>query len=211
MDNRKFITILSALLLGAGISFFLRPITIDDSVDKRILDFPKEIFGYKAADVELNQKVYELLETKNIIMRNYEKAGKATILFYLIFAKETYKTSDPPENCIQGEGGNISGKSKAVIHTDARDLPVNKLLVDSGGKKYLYLYWFLAGDTFTDSYAKQRLALMGAYLRRSPLGGGQIRISAEIEGNDESAAFQELQGFINSSMPELLKLLKSSE
>jgi len=208
MDNKKFITIIIVLLLGAGISFILRPITIDDSSDERIFNFPKEINGYKGTDVVLKARIYEILETKNVIMRNYEKTGKSSILFYLIFAKETYKTSDPPENCIQGDGGTILGKAKGVIHTDLRDLAVNKLVVEQKGKKYLYLYWFLAGDVFTDSYVTQRIALMSAYLKRAPLAGGQIRISTEIENNDESAAFRELQGFINGSMPELLKLLK---
>jgi len=205
--DKNFIILTILLCIGVAVSIVLKPLPIDDSLDARILKFPLQLAGYSGTDITLSQQVYDILETKNVIMRAYEKQGYPRVLFYLIFSKQTHKTSDPPENCVQGDGGVILDKSKRQINAGGRSLTVNRLLVEQDGKKELYFYWFIAGNEFTDSYVVQRVKLMLAYLKRAPLSGGQIRISTEISDGDEPQAVRRLEQFIEGLLPDLLGLL----
>lgn len=207
--KRYLIVVILLIIAGIG-TFVLKKTEVKQVSDPSILNFPREIGRYKSTDIPLKERIYEILQTRNVIMRQYVKEDEPPILFYLIFAQETHKTSDPPENCLRGEGRTIASKTKEVLPIVSKNrnlnLEVNKLLVEKGADKQIYLYWFIAGSEFTDSYFKQRVKLIMAYLKREPLSGGQIRISTTVLNNDTEQAIQRLQVFIEESMPFLLDL-----
>ncbi|MBU1085950.1 MAG: EpsI family protein [Candidatus Omnitrophica bacterium] len=210
--DKKFLIIISLLFFGViGTMLFKLP-EIDSSSDARISNVPQQIGEYSGTDIELKDEIYAMLETENIVMRAYEKKAQPLILFYLIFSKATHKTSDPPENCLQGDGYSVLNKAKVSIpiNMDGKefDLIANKLIVGKTGDNKLYLYWFLAGNEFQDSYFKQRLKLISAFLKRKPLSGGQIRISIDIENNDQNQALVRLESFIQQIIPHLKPLLQ---
>ncbi|MFH1092808.1 MAG: exosortase C-terminal domain/associated protein EpsI [Candidatus Omnitrophota bacterium] len=203
--DKRFLVLVVILIIGAGLSFVFKSADIDPGLDERVINLPNEIGLYKSKDVELKDSIYEILETKNVVMRRYFKDGEPPILFYLIFSKETHKTSDPPENCLSGEGRAIT--SKVLVKLPGLHIPVNKLLVEKSGNKDIYLYWFIAGNEFFNSYVGQRFKLISSFLKRSPQSGGQIRISTSIINNNEQEALQRLKEFIENMMPYLNELL----
>ena len=203
--DKRFLIIVGILIIGVGLSLVFKSAEIDSGIDERVVNLPKQLGAYTSKDVELEDRIYEILETKNVVMRHYFKEGEPPVLFYLIFSKKTHKTSDPPENCLRGEGRAIV--SKEQVELSGLDIPVNKLLVEKAGSKDLHLYWFIAGDEFFQSYVGQRLKLILSYLKRAPQSGGQIRISTEVIGNNEQEALQRLEKFIVEIMPYLEKLL----
>ncbi|MCP4650102.1 MAG: EpsI family protein [PVC group bacterium] len=211
MKDKRFLVLVILLLCGAAATLWVKLTETELPPDSSVFNLPQEIGVYKSEDVQLKESIYAALETKNIIMRYYMKEDEPPILFYLIFSARTHKTSDPPENCLRGEGRTITHKAKEIISIDIEqqsfDLAANKLVVEKDKDKQVYLYWFIAGDEFADSYVKQRLKLITAYLKRSPLSGGQIRISTAIVNNNEQEALQRLKTFINTCMPSLLRLL----
>ncbi len=204
--NKRFFIIVGILIVGVGLSLVFKSAEIDFGIDERVVNLPKQLGVYTSRDVELDARIYDILETRNVVMRHYFKEGEPPILFYLIFSKSTHKTSDPPENCLRGEGRAIV--SKEQVEVSGLDISVNKLLVEKSGVKDLHLYWFMAGDEFFQSYVGQRLKLISSYLRRSPQSGGQIRISTEINNDDQTEAIKRLEAFILEMMPYLGKLLE---
>ncbi|MFH1061254.1 MAG: exosortase C-terminal domain/associated protein EpsI [Candidatus Omnitrophota bacterium] len=209
--DKKFLIIIGILFIGViGTMVFKLP-EIDSSSDARISEIPHQIGEFTSKDIEFDENIYVILETRNIVMRLYEKQEQPPILFYLIFSKATHKTSDPPENCLQGDGYSVMNKDKVSMTINMGDaefeLNANKLIAGKPESKKLYLYWFLAGNEFQDSYFKQRLKLISAFLKRKPLSGGQIRISIDIENNDENQALSRLEGFIQQIIPHLKPLL----
>ena len=89
--DKKFLIIVGILVLGIALSFLFRPVDVDKSVDIRVVQLPKELGEYQSKDVDLEDRIYDILETKNIVMRHYFKGDEPPILFYLIFSKSTYK------------------------------------------------------------------------------------------------------------------------
>lgn len=210
--DKKFLIIIGVLFVGViGTIVFKLP-EIDSSLDARIANIPMQMGEYTGTDIELEEKVYAILETENIVMRSYVKKTQPPILFYLIFSKATHKSSDPPENCLQGDGCSVLNKEKVnipiVIDGNNFSLQANKLIARKTNENNLYLYWFLAGDQFQDSYFKQRIKLISAFFKRKPLSGGQIRISISIENNDETQALTRLESFTQEIIPHLKPLLK---
>ena len=207
--DKQFFMILGILIFAMVVSLFLQSKKIKPVVVSIVKELPRIIGNYKSQDLELKERIYEILETRNIIMREYMTENKPPILFYMIYSPQTHKTSDPPENCLRGEGRTITAKKKKVIRINTSkkvfDLNVNLLTVEKGKDKQLYVYWFIAGDTFIDSYFKQRFKLISAYIKRAPLSGGQIRISTPYKNEEE--AFLRLEKFIQAASPALLELL----
>jgi len=176
-------------------------------LDSFELRFPAKIAEYESKEIVLDDEIFVLLETDNIIMREYSKPGEPPILFYLIFDPEATKASDPPENCLRGDDRVITSKTvESLSERSEADFKVNRLIVEKNADKHLYVYWFIAGDKFTHSYFRQRLELMGASLRRNPLSGGQVRISTMVLRGNEAEALERLELFIQESLPFLDQL-----
>jgi len=202
-DKRYLLLIILLFIVGAE-TLLLRGSGQKLLKNANILNFPKEFCGYKGVDVALKSHIYDLLETKNVVMREYKKDDQNPILFYFIFSRQTAKTSDPPENCLIGDGMTVTNKNKINIALKNINLKVNLLLAEKQGQKYVYLYWFIAGKQFTTSYFEQRIKLLKAYLMRKPLPGGQVRVSIKVANNQEDS-LQYLKEFIKDIMPFLLE------
>ncbi len=207
--DKKFFIVIGLLILGVGITLFLRPIQIDSSLDPRIVHFPDKIGSYvKAKDIHIADKIYGILETRNIILRQYQKGKEPPVLLYIIFSPRTHKTSDPPENCLIGDGMTVLSKEKIKVSPGKTPFEVEKLVAAGKGSetKQMYFYWFLAGNEFTGSYTAQRLKLIMACLRLNPLSGGQIRISTQIVKGKEQAQ-KRLEDFLKQAAPEFRSFL----
>ena len=206
MDKRFFIVI-ALLIIGAGITLFLKPVQIEGSLDPRIASFPDRIGDYvKVKDLNLEDKIYGILETRNIVLRQYQKGTEPPVLLYIIFAPRTHKTSDPPENCLVGDGMSVLKKDKVSVDAGDKPFYADKLVAEDARGRFMYFYWFLAGDEFTGSYAAQRMKLIMAALRLDPLSGGQIRISTQVMDSEDSAQAR-LNDFLKTAYPEFRSFL----
>jgi len=203
--DRRFYSLIGILFFGIFLTIVFKPAEIDSGRDERVMSIPKILGEYTSKDVKLDEDVYDMLETKNVIMRDYRKKNEPPIIFYLIFSKKTHKTSDPPENCLRGEDRVII--NKGLVEFPEFNLSANKLIAEKDGVKELYLYWFIAGNKFYKGYFKQRLELILSYLKRAPKCGGQIRISTQIIDSNEQDALQRMEDFIALILPHLKQLL----
>ncbi|MCM8814067.1 MAG: EpsI family protein [Candidatus Omnitrophica bacterium] len=216
MKLSHFIIVAGLLGIVAGITLlsYLQPVQKDELIGfaEKI---PLNVNTYCGRDVPLEKRIYEMLETNNVIMRFYDTKDKPEVLFYFIYDSGTYKTADPPENCVQGDGFTVLKKERKILSIPYGDkhyeLPVNVMLVERQKERQVFVYWFLAGDRFYDSYVQQRRRLISAYLSMRPLGGGQARISTQVYGNDAEEALGRISDFITAMLPYITKFLKLHE
>lgn len=214
MSNRRFVFIVLVLAMAAiGTLALQSRLRSKAAPVGALLTLPDAIGDYQGQDVELQERVYDILRTRNVIMREYAKTGEPPILFYLIFDRESQKSSDPPENCIQGSGKTVTAKKKITLAVPLGDQSIsfvaNKLSVLAGGRHEVYVYWFLAGGEMLDNYLAQRVKLVKSYLLGRPLSGGQVRISTDVVEGDEEEAMIRLQEFIRMLLPHLLPIIRS--
>ena len=203
MNNKTFIFI--ALLLTVVAVFSLisyMPVKLDATMKISVTDFPKVVGGWKAQDIPLDEHVYELLETKNLIMRNYiNKQGEA-VNCYIIYSQDNRKVAHPPEICLQGEGATVVEKT-AIQITDS--IKATKLILEKSLSRELVIYWYKAGNLNTNDYIKQQLKVAINRMLRKSSSGALIRLATEIKGESQDKALSLLQTFAKQIEPLIQK------
>jgi len=204
MNNKTFLFIALILTVVAVFSLIsYMPIKPNAATKISVTDFPKTIRGWISQDIPITERVYELLETKNLIMRNYiNKQGEA-VNCYIIYSQDNRKVAHPPEICLQGEGATVVDK-RAIQVTDS--IKATKLILEKSLSRELVIYWYKAGNLNTNDYIKQQLKIVINRMLRKSSSGALIRLTTEIKGdNQDNKALSLIQAFAKQIEPLIQK------
>lgn len=193
MNNRNFIIIILVLLAAAFIGFTSYfPSRFDKQSKIMMADFPKIIGDWKSKDIPISERDYEILETRNLIMREYTNSENETITLYIIYSENNRKVVHPPELCLTGGGQSIEGRGSVKIG----NIQAVKLLMEKGDFRQMVLYWFKAGSLNTDRYVKQQLKVALDLLRGTNTSSAMVRIITEVKNNAQEDSLTLLKQFV---------------
>ena len=185
MSNKNFIVVVSILIIVSVVGFInYLPTRFDKATKVLMADFPKTIGEWQATDIPLTERDYEILETKNLIMRDYKNTKGDSVYLYIVYSENNRKVTHPPELCFTGSGLTIVDKSSIQLTNNIRGV---KLLMEKGDARELVVYWFRAGSFNTDSYVKQQLKVVFDLLRGKRTSCALLRLSTDIKENGEEA------------------------
>jgi EpsI family protein len=185
MSNKNFIVAVSILIIVSVVGFIsYLPTRFDKATKVLMADFPMKIGEWQATDIPLTDRDYEILETKNLIMRDYKNTKGDSVYLYIVYSENNRKVTHPPELCLTGGGFTIVDKSSIQLTNNIRGV---KLLMEKGDARELVVYWFRAGSLNTDSYVKQQLKVVFDLLRGKRTSCALIRLSTAIKENGEEA------------------------
>jgi EpsI family protein len=204
MKRHILIIIIFSLTTALSLFLYYQQIKPEDAFN--VSDFPKQIADWQGEDIALEEKVYEILETRNLLLREYKKGGEPAIVLYIIYSDKNRKASHPPEVCLTGSGVEIVKKITGEIPLSGLPLKINYLVAEKGGPRELMFYWFKSGKTFTPNYLNQQLRIMLNQIQGKSSGGAMIRISTTIT-KDEKEAEERLNNFIREIMPVIVKVI----
>lgn len=203
MNNKTFIFIVLILTVVAVFSLISYiPSKFDAAIKTSVTNFPKVIGEWKAQDIPLDQRVYELLETKNLIMRNYINKQGESVNCYIIYSQDNRKVAHPPEICLQGEGATVVEKTTIQV-TDS--IKATKLILEKSLSRDLVVYWYKAGNLNTNDYIKQQLKIAINRMLRKSSSGALIRLVTEIKGESQDKALSLIQTFAKQIEPLIQK------
>jgi len=193
MKNLKFFIILTVLLLSGivGYKYYFTQLK-DSDLTAKMSDFPREIGEWKSRDIPMGQRVYELLETDNLIMREYIDKQGNEINFYIIYAGDNRKVAHPPEICLQGDGMAVLGQTKVKV-TDS--IEATQLILEKQNIKQMAVYWYKTGKYYTHDYLDQQLRVSANRLLGKQTSLALIRVITSIKDNDQAKAFNKIQAF----------------
>ena len=185
MNNKNFIIVVVIFVMVAviGLLSYL-PTRFDKSAKVLMSNFPMTVGEWQATDIPLSERDYEILETKNLIMRDYKNTKGNSVYLYIVYSENNRKVTHPPELCLTGGGLTIVDKSSVQLTNNIRGV---KLLMEKGDSRELVVYWFRAGSLNTDSYVKQQLKVVFDLLRGRRTSCALIRLSTAIKENGEEA------------------------
>lgn len=190
-----YIAIIIALILSSVISLnlFLRERTVHDKLD--IHRFPLTVGEWKGREIPLEDYVYQMLETRNLITREYKRGASDTIYLSIIYSETNRSVFHPPEVCMVGSGVAIVDKQSERVDSAKNPFFTNKLYAEKKDYKELVLYCYKAGNLYTDNFYLQQayLALHQLFGRQVP--GATVRISMQLRG-DEKATLSTLKTFL---------------
>jgi len=197
--KNQFIVILSVLIITLAIAVPSYLFVPEAKESVKVSDFPMAIGAWQGKDLPVDERAYEILETRNLILREYAK-GNEKVYFYIIYSQDNRKVSHPPEVCFEGSGITIVKKDKVALElADGSRILANELVVEKKGPTNLVLYWYKAGNFYTDNYLKQQLSIALSRLRFKPTSSAMIRLSVEMASNDTKNALADIQSFVKEA------------
>ncbi len=204
MNRLTYTIVVVIFVIAAAVSLSSYLPTRFDTKDAVQVSFlPMTIGSWKGKDVPLTKRDYEILETTNLLMRQYTNPGGGSVLLYIVYSGDNRKVSHPPEVCYMGSGATIA--QKAIINVTP-DIQANKLVTEMpGGGREFVAYWYKAGALNTPKYFTQQLKIAFHRTFGQKTSAALIRISTEIKGEKEKAAEDMIQRFCAQMVPLLPK------
>jgi EpsI family protein len=199
MNNKSFFIAVLILVICAIVGFnSYLPARFASPGKIKVSDFPMTIGEWSATEIPLSDRDYEILETKNLFVREYKNRKGESVYLYLIYSEDNRKASHPPEVCYLGSGITITDKSSIRI---SDSLIVNRLILEKSKVRQLVIYWFKAGSLYTDKYLKQQIKIVLNRIFGKPTSSALIRISTDIKNNDPDAALALVKSFFTKIAP----------
>jgi len=203
MNNKTFIVVICILAIVSVIGFMAYlPARTDIGTKIKVADFPKVIGEWRGEDMPVDERSYEILETRNLFVRNYKNSKGDSIRFFIVYSEDNRKVSHPPEVCLLGSGATIVDKQSLLVTPSIKG---NKIIVEDKDSREMVIYWFKAGKLNTDQYLRQQLKIVLDRMFGKRTSGALIRLSTDIKGDEEQAALSLMKSFCNQIEPLLAK------
>jgi len=197
--NKQFIIVLSILIAVLAISipaYFIVPSAKEEAL---VSKFPMQIGGWKGLDLPVEENTFAVLETRNLILREYSR-GDAKVYLYIIYSQDNRKVSHPPEVCLEGSGITVIKTEKIPLElAGARQIIANKLTVEKEGINNIIVYWYKTGEYYLDNYLKQQMKVALASLQFKRTSGAMIRFSAEVIPTVPNKAMEDIRAFVKEA------------
>ncbi|RJP75097.1 MAG: EpsI family protein [Candidatus Abyssobacteria bacterium SURF_17] len=212
----SFKTRLAVVVVILGITAFL---TISIRVMARahpanampLNELPLVIGNYTGREIPVEQSAIEILETPNVIMREYTGPGGVDIVAAIVYYPQYRVYFHMPEGCMVGRGSVIVAEEKEAIDISSggtSSLTANKLVLKQRDRDEHVFYFFVSGDLMTPSYPAVRFHLMMEHLRGRSAGAALVRFSTHVNEDNRVQNVDVLKGFIREICPLLPVYLK---
>lgn len=167
---------------------------------------PSRIGSYvqDGPDAEIPQRWMDVLQTKNILMRNYRSPSGSMVQLTVVMAGASRRSLHFPEVCLRGGGFEIREQYTAPV---GMSFTAKRLMLVKGDTKEAVLYWFKVGDRFTHNFFVNSMHWALGQVTLQPAKSSMIRVSTYVGSASEESAFAELDSFSELLGPELLERL----
>ena len=205
-ELRNFLILSSVIVVCVILEGYLVHASARMYSRQNLTRLPYTLGEWEGVDVPVDNTVYQILETKDVLIREYNDGKGVPVVLAIVYSARNRDSFHPPEYCYLGSGLQLVDKRKDIIQiSPERKLVVNKLVMhpsrSEGG--ITAWYWYAAEKKFMASYYKQQLVLLADILRGRTPAGALIRISVEGTGAPVQARAKE---FIRAVLPEIDKI-----
>ncbi len=208
--NKRFLIITCTLFIVAIITWLLAGDTPSPQHSLYAKQLPTVINDWVGRDIDVDNKTLRILETNDVVMRDYAKDGTPHVQMCIVYASNNRKVAHPPEVCYKGGGWSLEEKKPVVLITKSAKAPefkVIKLILEKGNQRQLVLYWYKCNKEYTSGYYKQQINIVKSGIITGESTSGLIRISTPIINHNEEAAMSRTQSFILNMLPLITKYL----
>ena len=199
MSRRAFALLLVAVCAVAWLCLALRrPAGPDEGV--RTASFPVRVAGYEGQDLPLTDRQYALLESRDVLFREYRNAAGEWILACVAVAGSNRKVAHPPEVCYQGQGWSIDSIETVSVRLHGRERSLQRLVIRHGENHQLVYSWYRVGSVETPSYLWQQALGLWEDVKQSGAPSALLRFSTAF-GPSEEAAEERLRRWVDAFLP----------
>ena len=194
------LVILLLLTSVASLNLFMKQRTEHDVLDMQA--FPYKIGAWTGADLEVTEKEYDILETRNLISREYADGSGEKIFLFVIYSETNRMVFHPPEVCLIGSGVTIADKKNEGINFKQKEFFTNKLYLQKDDARSIALYCYKSGNLYTENFYLQQVHFMLNQLLGKRSGGATIRVSMPVYESEEKTLVT-LKSFMKETINKL--------
>ncbi len=191
LTNRYAVIVFLLLIFGiVTLKYHFRQSSMNAN-DNILSSIPQKIGQWEGHTNSLDERVYRLLETRDVLVTRYV-SGRDMITLQLVYYPEVKASFHDPEACNAGTGDKVERiGSKGVVLNSGRDdqfINMNAFVVyRTNGNSDLFFYFFKSGEFVGDSYIRLRLRMGIKYLMKGNVDCAMIVFSTPMtEGVDAS-------------------------
>lgn len=167
---------------------------------------PLRIEEWEGKNIELEKNVYQILETREIIHRNYFSRNNVKVLLSIVHYADAKVDFHSPEACLGGLGQNVQKKVRTVkclYNGTFYFFKVAELTSNDQNRNYLSYYFYQSGNSFNCNYILSRLTLAYNKMFNDDVSASLIRITTVFSGSKYEAN-KLLDQFLKDLFPVLL-------
>lgn len=195
--NLIIVSVILTIVAIISIASYL-PARNDSGLGVKVADFPKQIGEWVGTDMPIDERSYEILETRNLFIREYKNPQGDIVYLYMIYSEDNRKVSHPPEVCLLGSGITIADKTTIQLGAAVKAI---RLVVEKADTREEVIYWFKAGNLQTDKYLTQQLKIVIDRLSGKRTAGSMIRMTSSIKDDNEKATIDLMKSFYAQIQP----------
>jgi exosortase A len=170
---------------------------------------PLQTAGWTGRDYALNDRVYELLGTRDVLSRTYRNEQDEAAYLVLVMAQQMKRRTHPPEQCFAGEGYEIQSAQDRIVTVTvngaSRDVPVRELLLSHPKGTRLSWYFYKTGGHVNTDYWRHQATV--ALSKLSDGDSADIMVRTETDVRDLDQARRTLADFFGKIVPPILSEL----
>lgn len=208
--SKNIIIVTSWVILIIGIVYINftpkpRPIPLK----KTFIYFPYKIDDWKAREKVNSDYFLTILGADNILVREYiDPFGDRLELYmsYYTYVTED-KTPHAPQLCWVGAGWSFKsiGDEKIQVNGSSSEIMVRKILAEKQENKFLLIYCYKIGDTYTVDMLKFRyLAVLDSIFKRKS-NAFTLQLSANVTGRNLESREKVMREFLHETFSMLEK------
>lgn len=200
--------VLIVILLAASVfslGLFRRDMAAHDKLD--VHAFPMTVGQWQGRDLSITDKEYNILETRNLISREYVNPSGDKLYLFIIYSETNRSVFHPPEVCMMGSGMCITDKQIEQFNVGNNVFTTNKLFAEKGQYKEIILNCYKAGNIYTSNFYLQQTRLAFRQIFGGLIPGATLRVSMAV-GKDQAATLATLKEFLSKSAVILDRLSK---
>jgi len=208
MTNLKlrYVTAILLLILTSAVvhSLQYRPSHDDESGLATLRTIPLKIGEWQGEEYPLEEKVYDILETRAIIHRSFTTNSGRNVFLSIVHYHDTKVDFHGPEACLGANGLQLEKTTKTVtLHSNGRSITFDlaRMISSNTQGKTLIYYFYKTGRFVGSSYLMMRLNIAANKMIRNDTKGSLIRISTNFIPGREKEAEKVLLGFTQDLFP----------
>jgi len=156
--------------------------------NERFFSFPLQIGKWSGQDIRMQDWVFESLETRYAIMRNYRCSEGDSVNLAITWYDDKEVAFHAPEACLGGIGNEVKEKTvETITMRDSQTREIGKLFVEKNGRESLVFYYFISDGYITPDQIKLRVTIMLKRLRLKRTSAGIVRLMVPIVSGEQPA------------------------
>jgi EpsI family protein len=137
--------------------------------------------GWTGEDLDLDLRVFEILETKDVLYRVFTHPDQPQpVDFYVIHTGSGRTAAHAPEICYQGDGYEITAQKRTTLPTAHGTIPINRMIVEHVTGDLLVYFWYRLEGKNTASWSDLQWLNLLRHIGTPPSEGSTLRITTPI-------------------------------